>query len=353
MIEKGDGLMFCRKINLIALLALFIFTTCNENNAQKSETDFGQLKGPYLGQKLPGKTPEIFAPGIISTGFNERIAAFTPDGKEFFYALWGAPHGVILHLREVNGHWTKPEVAPFSGQYQGDFTMSSDGERIVFSSNSPFVGTGAPQDDYYCWIVEKTENRWGKPKPFGPLINSTESFAGCPTIADNGNLYFFSDRAGGKGNDDIWMSECVSGNYAEPVNLGDSINTVDFDLDPFIAPDESYIIFTRIDKERKGDSNLFISFIKENRKWTHAVNMGEQINSSGWEFCPTVSPDGKYLFFTSNRRLHESYSKIPLTFERKLKILNSPGNGSADIYWMDAKIIEELKQDVLNKGESQ
>jgi hypothetical protein len=346
-------LILSRKIYLIAILALFMFTRCNTQEAQKNETDLSQLKGPYLGQKLPGINPEIFAPGIISTGFSERIAAFTPDGKEFFYALWGTPHGVILHMKEVNGAWTKPEVAPFSGQYQGDFTMSSDGNRIVFSSNSPFVGSGTPQDDYYSWIVERTENGWGRPKPFGPLINSTESFAGCPTIADNGNLYFFSDRAGGKGNDDIWMSECVSGNYAVPVNLSDSINTIDFDLDPFIAPDESFIIFARIDKERKGDFDLFISFKETNGNWSRAKNMGEKINSSGSEFCPTVSPDGRFLFFTSNRTIYEPYSEIPLTYERKLKILNSPGNGSSDIYWVDARIIEELKQDILKKGDNQ
>jgi hypothetical protein len=320
---------------------------CHPQEAQKSETVFHHLKGPYLGQDPPGMTAEIFAPGIISTGHNERIAAFTPDGKEFFYALWGAPHGVILHLSEVNGHWTTPDVASFSGHYQGDFTMSSDGNTIVFSSNSPFTGTGKPQNDYYSWIVERKENGWGKPKPFGPLINSTESFAACPTIADNGNLYFFSYRAGGKGNDDIWMSECIGDLYAEPVNLGDSINTVDFDLDPFIAPDESYIIFARIDKERTGNFDLFISFKKKDGTWTRAGNMGTKINSNGSEFCPTVSPDGKYLFFTSNRRLYESYSEIPLTFERKLKILNGPGIGSADIYWIDAKIIEELKRDAL------
>jgi hypothetical protein len=344
-------MMFSRKIYFIVFVVLFMLIVCHTQEAQKGESGFHRLTGPYLGQRPPGMTPEIFAPGIISTEHSERIAAFTPDGKEFFYVLWGTPHGVILHLREVNGHWTKPEVAPFSGRYQGEFTMSPDGNTIVFSSNSPFTERGMPQDNYYSWIVKRTENGWGKPKPFGPLINSTESFAGCPTIADNGNLYFFSDRAGGKGNDDIWMSKCVSGNYAKPVNLGDSINTVDFDLDPFIAPDESYIIFARIDKDRTGNFDLFISFKKKDGTWIRAENMGEKINSNGSEFCPTVSPDGKYFFFTSNRSIYEPYSEIPLTYEGKLKILNSPGNGSSDIYWMDAKIIEELKLDALKKGE--
>ncbi|MGD9346116.1 MAG: hypothetical protein PVH84_09660 [Candidatus Aminicenantes bacterium] len=212
---------------------------------------------------------------------------------------------------------------------------------------------GKPQDDYYSWIVKRTENGWGKPKPFGPLINLSESFAGCPTIADNGNLYFFSDRVGGRGNDDIWMSEYLGGPYAKPVNLGDAINTVGFELDPFIAPDESYIIFARIDKERIGSFDLFISFKKKDGTWTRAENMGGKINSNGSEFCPTVSPDGRYFFFTSNRTIYEPYSDIPLTYGRKLKILNSPGNGSSDIYWIDAKTIEEFKLGALKKGENQ
>jgi Tol biopolymer transport system component len=320
-----------------------IYVNCKEKES------FPVLRGDYLGQKPPGMTPELFAPGIISTGFDERIAAFSPDGKELYYALWGAPHGVILHMREVNGRWTKPKVAPFSGRYQGDFTMSADGNRIVFSSNSPFAGAGKPQNDYYSWIVERTENSWGKPQPFGPLINSPESFAGCPTIADNGNLYFFSDRSGCIGSEDIWMSRFVNGNYEKPQNLGESINTEDYDLDPFIAPDESYILFVRIDKQRKGDADLFIGFRRGDGTWTKAINMGDRINSKDWELCPTVSPDGKYLFFTSTRRIYKSYSEIPLSYERKLEILNSPGNGSEDIYWVDAKIIEELKPDEVNR----
>jgi hypothetical protein len=315
--------------------------------AQKQGSDFPVLKGPYLGQKPPGMTPEIFAPGIISTGYDERIAVFAPGGRELYYALWGAPHGVVLHMREINGRWTKPEVAPFSGLYQGDFNMSADGNRIVFSSNSPFAGVGKPQDNYYSWIVERTATGWGKPQPFAPMINSPASFAGCPTIADNGNLYFFSDRFGGVGCEDIWMSRLINGNYEEPQNLGESINSEDFENDPFIAPDESYIIFTRIDKQRKGDADLFIGFRRSDGTWIKAINMGYRINSKGWEFCPTVSPDGKYFFFTSTRRIFNPYSEIPLSYNRKLEILNSPGNGSEDIYWVDAEIIRRCKPDCL------
>ena len=336
------------KISILCVSVLFLSLAsgCSHKKID-SNYEFPVLVGPYLGQEPPGMSPKIFAPGIVSRGFSERIAAFTPDGKELFYIVWGAPHGVILYTREENDRWTKPEVAPFSGQYQGDFTMSADGNRIVFSSNSPFSGEGKPQDDYYSWIVERTMSGWGKPKPFNPLINLPESFAGYPTIANNGNLYFFSDRPGCLGCEDIWMSRFVEGEYQEPQNLGDSINTEDFDLDPFIAPDESYIIFIRIDKQRKGDSDLFISFRRSDGSWMKAINMGNKINSESWEACPIVSPDGKYFFFTSNRRTHNSYSNSPISLERKIEILTNPGNGNDDIYWIDANIIELLKPDEL------
>jgi len=323
----------------IIVLTTLIFISCSAGD------DFPELKGPYLGQKPPGMTPKIFAPGIISTGYSERIAAFSPDGNEFYYVIWGAPHGVILQMKQKNGIWTKPRVATFSGRYQGDFTMSGDGNIIVFSSNSPLDGVGAPLDVYYSWIVESKGNDWGKPKPFGPLINLRESYSCCPTIANNRNLYFFSGRSGGMGKDDIWMAEFSNGKYLKPVNLGSSVNGELTDLDPFIAPDESYIIFCKIVELRKYD--LFISFRREDGSWTKAKTMGDKINSSSYELCPTVSPDGKYFFFTSTRRVHKQYSEIPISYNKKIEILNKPGNGNGDIYWVDANIIEELKPEEL------
>jgi len=311
---------------------------------QGAKENFPVLNGPYLGQKPPGITPEIFAPNIISKGYFECMAFFTPDGKEFYFMLWGAPHGVIVFTKEVGHRWTRPQVLSFSGKYDGKFSLSPDGNKIVYSSNRPLDGSGEPLDFHHSWIVERTDDGWSEPKNLGPLINLEKSYSAYPSLSDNGNVYFFSNREGGMGEADIWMSRFIEGRYAEPENLGKTVNTSLNDVDPFIAPDESYIIFCRRNGGF-GGYDLFISFREADGSWTKAKNMGEQINSKAREICPSVSPDGKYLFFTSDRRTHAPFSEVPITYEDKVEILNSPGNGNGDIYWVDAKVIKNLKRE--------
>ena len=253
------------------------------------QSDFPLLKGPYLGQKPPGMTPEIFAPGIISTGYDERIAAFTPDGKEFYYVLYGAPHMVILYTKEKNGRWIKPRVAPFSGKYGAEFNISPDGNKIVFGSFQPLDGQGPESAIGHTWIVERRGAGWSEPKPLRPAL------FGYPSLSLAGNLYFNPIREDGMGGEDIYMSKCINGEFSEPENLGEQVNSEIDEIDPFIAPDESYIIFLRRDKDGFGGADLFISFRKGDGSWTKAKNMGEPINSSAHEICPSISPDGKFL----------------------------------------------------------
>jgi len=217
----------------------------------------------------------------------------------------------------------------------------------VFSSNRPLNGKGKPLNDYYTWIIEKEGDKWGNPKYLKELEDEENSFSAYPSIAKNGNIYFFSKRKDGIGREDIYMSRFVNGIYSKPTNLGNRINTKYDEIDPFIAPDESYIIFLRRSDEGYGGVDLYISFKTKDGVWTESKNMGSKINSEASEFCPTVSPDGKYFFFTSNRSTFMNYSKTPLSYEEKCKILNSPGNGNSDIYWADAKIIEDLKPNYL------
>lgn len=323
------------------ILVVLLISMCGISSVQAG--GFPELSGPYFGQQPPGRTPDIFAPRLVSTGYSERGPAFTPDGREMFFTLWGVPFGVFLHTKEVNGHWTEPKVAPFSGRYQGEMSMSPDGNTIVFSSNEPFENSPGI-DEYWVWRVERGKTGWGKPEPMGPEVNSGR-FAGYPYLAKSGNLYFFSEREDGMGSDDIYMAEWVDGNYKASINLGASINTDRAEVDPAVAPDESYIIFAR----RKANSvvDLFISFRKDDQSWSEARNMGEKINSEESEFCPVISADGKYIFFTSDRRLLPERSDTPITYQEKIRVLNNPGNGSTDIYWVSSKVIEELRPEDL------
>ena len=317
------------KVFLILVMPLCITLSAND--------DWPILKGPYLGQEPPGMTPEIFAPGIISTGFTEQFVYFTPAGDEVYWLLRGAPHTVILFTRIVNNKWTKPRVAPFSGRYFAKFCLSPDGNQIIFDSNQPLDGKGPPLKTFHVWRVKRTETGWGKPELIEHLVD-----AAAPSIAESGNLYFYLDQ---KDKLDIYMSEFKNGVYGPMVNLGDHINSKHPEVDPFIAPDESYLIFC---SAKPGAFGLYISFKKGDGHWTQATYMGKEINmGEGGSCCPSVSPDGKYLFFTNRKEIHKPYSETPITYEEKWNALNSPGNGSIDIYWVDADVIEDFKPEAL------
>ena len=142
------------------------------------------------------------------------------------------------------------------------------------------------------------------------------------SLAANGNLYFGSRQSEGLGRHDIYVSRQVGGAFQKPENLGAAINTAGSEVSLYVAPDESYIIFTRLPVG--GNSDLFISFRQENGAWAEAVNMGEGINSEASDLCLIVTPDGKYLFFLSGR------------------------NGNSDVWWVDAVVIDRLRNEVLD-----
>jgi len=313
----------------IALLTVSLLLICC---SAPEQDDFPVFSGPYLGQKPPGMTPKIFAPGIISTRYSEVKAVFTLDGKELFYQLWGAPFPVILTTKEVAGHWTKPRIASFSGQTIEGYNITPDGKKMFITSNRPLDGIGKPLKKSHIWVSEKSKEGWGEINPLKGSIH------GYPTIAANGTLYLATG--------DLWISRFENGEYTKMVKLPDTINTEAYEEDPFIAPDESYIMFCRREGGF-GGWDIYISFQKKDGSWTKAINMGDQINSKHTEIYPFVSLDGKYFFFCSSRTTQERYSLEPLTYERKLKIMNQPGNGRGDIYWVDAKFIETLKPNNL------
>lgn len=301
------------------------------------------LKGPYFGQDPPGMRPEVFEPQIVSTGLDELNSVFSPDGREFYFCVRNFLGSVSIFQMTMDGEtWSQPQLLPFASRYGDiDVTMSPDGRKILFSSRRPIPGSDEPKKDYDFWMVEREGNTWGEPIHLGEDINS-ESHDYYPMMTNSGAIYFSSQREG-PGTNNIYRSEFVDGKYAEAVKLGDAINTEHREFDPYISPDESMLIFTSERPEGLGSGDLYISFKDEEGNWTKAKNVGDKINTPRPEYCSMISPDGKYLFFTSARIDVSRISNKPLTYEDFKKCHNSAKNGLSDIYWVDAKIIETLR----------
>lgn len=333
---------------LILLLPLYCNSPVDMKIEQEDMNTKGSipvLKGEYLGQKKPFLKAELFAPGVVSTGTYEQSSIFSPDGNEFYYTLVGPSFGVTLFFHLEDNQWKGPQVAPFSGKYSDYYPSFSPREqKLYFISKRPLTGCGEPKKDYDIWFVKRIGNRWSKPQNMGAPVNS-DRYELHPSLARNGNIYFSSDRKGGKGRLDIYRSILEDGHYSTPENLGDSINTEFADSTPYIAPDESVLIFSSFQRpDGYGEYDLYISFRKEDGSWTTAKNMGNKINTKSYEGSPALSPDGKFFFFTSKRKVYKSYSEARLSYGEIITMLDKPGNGNGDIYWVDARIIKEAKE---------
>lgn len=303
---------------------MIVFVTGGELAAKEG---FPVLKGPYMGQKPPGMKAEIFLDVFISTADNpEMNSAFTKNGKEFYYCTRNNNNWSIFFTLEVNGKWEKPKPLHFSSSNftDRDLTISPDENRIYFGSNRPLKNGTTPLDLLNIFYIERLQNNdWSEPHNAGEIINGKHG-GNYPSIASNGNLYFFTSRINGIGKCDIVVAKYIEGQYTAPLCLSTAINSKQNDWDSYIAPDESYIIFSSQNRsDTFGDQDLYISFRKENGEWAKARNMGSKVNSVSSEICPIVTLDGKYLFFTSRLR------------------------GNADVYWINAKIIKELKPENL------
>jgi len=329
-----------KNLYVYLFLSFFIAFLCScQTHTEIKENKFPILKGDYLGQPPPGGKAELFAPGIISTGMSDRDIAVSPDLDEIYYSVLEGPHYTIVCLKKDKGLWAKQTVAPFSGQYNDcEPQFSPDGRRLYFCSTRPVEGKGEPKD-YDIWYVERTGSDWGEPiNPGSPLNTEKNEF--YPSITSDGTIYFTSYEM------NICRSRYVEGKYKPPEILGDKINTPRGEYNSYIAPDESYLIFTSHGWDGGvGRGDLFICFRQNEDTWTKASNLGPGVNSSAVDMCPTVSPDGKYLFFSSMRK-PEVFDPEPVrSYDELLQSSRMPQNGKMDIYWVDAKIIQDIKQE--------
>ena len=210
-------------------------------------------------------------------------------------------------------------MAPFSaGRHDWDFTLAPDGKTVYVASGRPHTKGGSPERDHSIWVSEKTKSGWTEPQLLPYPVNAGQHDS-YPSITEDGTLHFFSRRDGGLGDGDIYKSKKTDGKFTEVQNLGPPINTKFHEADPFIAPDESYLIFCSDRPGGFGREDIYISFRKDDGSWTEPTNLGDKVNTPYDEYIPAVTPDGKYFFFTTNK------------------------TGVRNIYWVDAKILFRLK----------
>jgi Tol biopolymer transport system component len=252
------------------------------------------MTGSYFGQTPPGETPQLFAPGIL-TQPNGVVAvtriAFSPDGNECFFSGptdWNFSSTRMYYTKCVNNVWTPQVLAPFydtSYAYRQAY-FSADGNTLYFSSNKN--GTSD------IWMVVRTSQGWGTPQVLPEPINSS-SYDGMYTQTADGTVYIESNRSGGHGNIDVWRISQQPGQPQQIQNFGAPVNTSGDDNDPFVSPDGRYLIFG------SNYNDLFVTFNKGNGGWTAPVNLNQYypgINTGDQEYAPSISHDGRYLFFT-------------------------------------------------------
>jgi hypothetical protein len=340
-------------MNLTRLFAggLCVFAVaCSPNCCDDPEcsvaSGFPELRGPYLGQEPPGLEPEIFAPGIVSTGLPTRDLAMTPDGTELYFAVSLGGRTMIMETHQVDGVWTEPAVAPFSGHSLDiEPAISPDGQRFFFLSTRPQPGQEEKPGWVYqdIWVMDREGEVWGEPYNLGPPVNSDapEYF---PSLTNDGTLYF--TREGEDRVSATWRSRFVEGAYAEPEMLGPEVNCGSNRFNVFVAPDESFAIVPTLGREDViGGVDYYVVFRSDDDTWSEPINLGPAINQpEGREWSASLSPDGKYLFFMSSRAYGET--TVPLaskSITELLRLSTEPGWGSSDIWWVSAEIIEKLR----------
>jgi hypothetical protein len=268
---------------------------------------------------VPDTIPQVFAENIfIQDSSYIGYCSFNPESKEFYYAVTNRQWNTSKILKLSDNMQIDTLSLNVNEFWEGEPMFTADGTRMYFTA----IISPDDNHDWYAnlFYIERIDNGWSEPKEFELNTQTSEwhiSFTG------NNTAYFGSEREGSRLKADIFYSKIENGEYKKAIKLPLTINTEYNDCDPLIAPDESFLIFHSDRPGGYGDHDLYIAFRKGENDWGDPINMGKNINTSGWEMGPSFSPDGKYLFFT----------------RRKSWDTKEPSK----IYWVDIAIIKNYK----------
>jgi Tol biopolymer transport system component len=277
------------------LIVLFVFTTCMRAHATVSEP-------------VAAESPKVFEPGVISGPQHDAAPAFSPDGRTVWFSRSDGENSTILMSQRVDGKWTIPKTAGFSGQWSDmEPALSPDGRFLIFVSNRPVDGAGKPLDGFFMgkrfpgggghlWRVDRAGDGWGRPIHLpGGVNNNDSTFA--PSVSRDGSLYFMRATADGR-KFHLYRARASAGSYL-PAELLPFSGGAASDVDPVVAPDESFMVFGSARVPARG-MDLFIVFNRAGR-WGAPAHLGNVVNEAGSDAEARLSPDGKTLYFSSER----------------------------------------------------
>jgi hypothetical protein len=299
------------------MLLLGLLYALNRAHAQPRLLD---ASGPYLGQAPPGALAERFAPGILPRDLHST-PAFSADGHEVYWKAMEAGLNRLSYSRVVDGRWTVPRSAslgwmPFDSD---DPVLAPDGQTLYFTSWRPVRWTRPWPHRERIWRATRTGRHWRRLEPLSDAVNAMDLHWQF-SLAENGALYLSAEG-------DLYRAPWVDGGHGTPQRLSGEINGPSREGTPFVAPDESYLLFSSDRRaESQGRDDLYVSFGLADGTWSPAINLGPSVNTAAPELCPRLSPDGKYLFYLSGK------------------------GGTYDAYWIDATLIEPLRPTDRGEG---
>jgi hypothetical protein len=263
--------------------------------------DSNSLVCDYPGQ-TPGKAPQIFGKGTVSVdGRNTHAVRFSPDGRMLIFSRY--PDGTSYQMVRTKDGWSEPVKTSFTGK---EVAFDASGKRLFYYDKG----------DIFC--IRCGENGFSEPNKLGGNINTKETEY-YPCMTARGTLYFSRNGKWDKGR--IMAAAPEGDGFSRPVELPECINKGGASHG-FVAPDEGYLLFNSPREGSHTGNDIWVSFRKEDGGWGEPANLGKSINCDAMAvLCPTVSPDGKYLFFT---RLQE--------------------DGKAGyVWWVSTEVIHELR----------
>tara|TARA_R110000787_G_scaffold200634_1_gene311580 strand:- start:871 stop:1812 length:942 start_codon:yes stop_codon:yes gene_type:complete len=280
-----------KKHFLLSVIGLnLILLSCKQTNSNQ----------PYFDQAPPTAIPKLFAPSIVNTDSIEINTVFNTSFTEMFFTRIINKKFVIHHSELVEGDWNTPKpIQMFTNKEKEsvaiDPSISQDGNTMYFLGISPEDRSKKSKPDIYK--SQKVGGKWQLATKVGGPVSTDEYAESYPIVVADGSLYFTSNRPGSLGKSDIYRAQYLGDEkFDTPVNIGSDVNSEKGERSTYVSPDESFLITANTYSDEKG---FAVSF-KKNGKWQRPTffNIGEKINEDWVYFCPYMSPDNNYFFFS-------------------------------------------------------